>query len=252
VEQDAETPGSVLAAKVVAHGIGAGVGLLIGGPPGAVVGAMMTPPLEVILRRGDRRMWENMTRVLDEAADAADMAPDEIADLIDRDDRYLTLSAAAVQAAQTTLNDQKVAALARVLADGLRDDARLDVSWLIVQALADLESPHVRVLHLMATELCPPDDWARDGMVSRDLRPPKPGTWREKALQERLPQLGVGLLPVMATLDRHALVFGGALAAAADDRAWVLLDFGRECLRYLDGVAVLGGGAQEAGGPASG
>jgi len=153
------------------------------------------------------------------------MSPDEMAEVIDADDRYLALSAAAIQAALATLNDQRVAALAQALGDGLRDEAQLDTSWLVVQALADLESPHVRVLHLMATEQCPP--------AQRGDQELGPGVWREKALRERLPGLRDGLLPIMATLDRQALVFGGGLAAAVDDRVWSLTDFGRKCLRYL-------------------
>jgi hypothetical protein len=220
-----ETPASVVAGQAVAQGVAVGAGILVGGPFGAVLGAIATPVLELVIRRGNRRSAENVNRVLEDAAKDADMSADEMVDVIGRDDRYLAVSAAAVQAAMTTLDDAKVAALARVLGEALQDEARLDVSWLLIRALADLEAPHVRILRTMATELCPPVDSA----VAL-----RPGIWRLKALQGRLPQLEHGLDPIMATLERHGAVWGKGLAAAADDPVWSLTGFGRGCLRLLE------------------
>ena len=73
-----------------------------------------------------------------------------------------------VQAALTTLNEQWIDALARVLADAKRDDAKIDVGRLVVRALSDLEPAHIAVLQ---------------GMNGREplLRPMSAGLSRERS-----------------------------------------------------------------------
>lgn len=53
----------------------------------------------------------------------------------------------ALLAASDTLNQRKVRALARAVANGLREDgARIDENRLLVFALAQMEEPHIKVL----------------------------------------------------------------------------------------------------------
>jgi hypothetical protein len=50
-----------------------------------------------------------------------------------------------MEAAWSTFEQDRVEALKRVLADGYRDDARIDIDTLVVNALRDLDTPHVQV-----------------------------------------------------------------------------------------------------------
>src|SRR5215218_4855691 len=108
-----ETPGPVMAAKVVSHAIAATAGALLGGGAGAVAGAAFAPVLEEMLRRGDRAYADSVYRALEAASETADMSADEMAGAIRVHDRYLALSTATVQVALNTLNEQKVAGLSR-------------------------------------------------------------------------------------------------------------------------------------------
>ena len=224
-EMEPETPGSVLAGQVVAKGIGAGAGLLIAGPVGAVVGAMVTPVLERIIHEGNRRSAENVYRLIAEAADVADVSADRMAEMLDEDDRYLAISASAVQAALTNLNEQKVTALARALGDGLRDEAKLDMSWLIVLALTDLETPQVRALARFAeypTDLELEDEYPGDALAVSE----SPLRKDRMRFSRSLPA------PILSTLVRHGLVS----QTAGWDGTFVegITDFGRDVLRYLE------------------
>ncbi|MET7969108.1 hypothetical protein [Micromonospora sp. NPDC005305] len=66
------------------------------------------------------------------------------------------LTTRAIQAAYSTMYDQKVKAVAAVLTENLQDDAQLDLGVLAVAALADLEAPHVRVLNAVVNGPLPP------------------------------------------------------------------------------------------------
>lgn len=60
-----------------------------------------------------------------------------------------------IQTAYNTLYEEKVTALTMILVENVRDDARLDISTVIVVTLADLEATHVRVLHAFEREDLP-------------------------------------------------------------------------------------------------
>ena len=55
----------------------------------------------------------------------------------------------AMQAAAATLDEQKVDALARALANGLDDGTKVDYEILVIRALSDLDPVHVRVLRML-------------------------------------------------------------------------------------------------------
>lgn len=199
-----------------------GLGYAVGGPVGALVAAAIKPALELVAVR-ERRGLRNIEKIVESVTEATGLSPDEFAAWANSADGRLMLITSAIQAAYNTLYEQKVAALARVLTENLRDDARLDIGILIVAALADLEAMHVRVLHSMEKQDLP--------------RLPKgehhrPGGAAQSQLEQHFPNLASGILPIVAALERHGLVTEG-LAYDRDNRAWRVTAFGRHCLSYL-------------------
>lgn len=91
------------------------------------------------------------------------------------------LFTSAVESAFNTMNQAKVSALARVLKENLVDDAKIDLAILIVAALSDLDSPHLRVLRAMkldepirlVSEEFAEGVWPLSGLRKRFLRSPR-------------------------------------------------------------------------------
>ena len=142
------------AAEVGGKAVAALVGGAIGGPAGAVVAV----GLESLLKNLILQSWQEISNLrqqsvgdmVQNAAERLEVSPQE---LIERawgsTEKTQLLGDAMYQAAQT-FNLQKIKALARAVANGLRDDdARPDEEMLIVDALANVEEPHIKVLLLL-------------------------------------------------------------------------------------------------------
>jgi hypothetical protein len=206
-----------------------GAGLVIGGPLGALVAAAIKPALELVALR-ERRGLENIERIVEAVAESTGLSPDELAAWARDTDGRLMLTTNVIRTAYNTLYEEKVAALAMILVENLRDDARLDISAVIVATLVDLETTHVRVLHAIEREDLPRRVDDRDHV---------PGVALQSQLEAYFPNLAIGILPIMATLERHKLVAEG-VAQADDDYAWLVTSFGRRCLTYLVDRPLLG------------
>lgn len=130
--------------------LGAAVGAAIGGPVGSVIGAGATRPLtDLVGKAWDElrgRREANAVRVVAKAADQTGTEPGHLLAIALADPDLSRLLNAALQAAAGTLDQEKVDALARCLANGVEDMARVDQEALVVRALADLDPVHVRVL----------------------------------------------------------------------------------------------------------
>jgi hypothetical protein len=172
---------------------GALVGLALGGPQGALAGAAVEPVLELIVSETLTRRRERGQRVLAVASSAAGMPPEELLQRILRDERLLDLAAAVVAAASQTMVDAKIRTLGRALAAGAlaSDDAIVDEQRFLVDTLADLEAPHVRVLHQLSIE--------HDGYGSP--RSPQGGPraygWSTGDLAAHLPGMALVLRPLL-------------------------------------------------------
>lgn len=161
------------------------------------------------------------------AAERADTTPPGLIQWAEVDDRRLGLLADTVQAAWRTLDERKVEALTGVLADGARDDARLDVDRLIARAVASMEAAHIQVLRVMRDDT--------NTHTPREQVEPY-DDWYRVELAAHLPHLGEGVWSVAA--DLFAL---GCLSHGRDaygDRPLIVAPFGLACLRFL----VAGGG----------
>lgn len=149
--------GSSTAVDIVAAVASTGVGVLLGGTPGAMAGAAMQPLLAQALQRAGTEIGllrrQSAAHVLDDAARRLDRSPDDVVELATRSPEAAQLLAESLSAAARTANEQKVRALARALANGLRDDeARPDEEQLIVAALGEVEAPHIKVLTHLGPE----------------------------------------------------------------------------------------------------
>ena len=155
---------------------------------------------------GARRL-EHATETLADAADESGAkAPEEFIEFVKaavRDERHQELLARALTVAQDTAMRDKRRALGRALAAGIAgDDAKIDTELLFIRAVADLDTLHIRLLALMASECLAPD--------SPSGADP-PGGWSQDAVAVRDPGLGDAIPALLTTLLSHGL-------ARAEDR----------------------------------
>jgi hypothetical protein len=209
---------SPIPGQMAAAAAGAVTGLIVGGSLGSVVGAVVVPLFGLVTAR-DQRGVDNVQLLANEAAQQGGWSDDELAATAAADDRRLALTAAAVRGAFNTLDEDKVRALAHVLAEGLGDDALLDRSWLMVTAIDDLEAPHVRTLAAMVE---------RAGEASQPG-----GVWDLHSLMRALPNLARGTTPILATLTRHGLTNIANTFDGGDIGPWKVTEYGQEVLAYL-------------------
>jgi hypothetical protein len=213
---------------------GALVGLALGGPGGAVVGAAVEPMLELIVSETLARRRDRGQRALAVAAAEAAMTPEELLQRIVRDERLLDLAAAVVAAASETMVEAKIRTLGRALAKGARasDDAVVDEQRFLVDTLADLEAPHIRVLHQLSVE--------HEGYGSP--RKPDGGRraygWSTGDLSDELPGMALVLRPVLRALAGRELVRDTAVGTRdyvpGEAERWVVTNFGMQCLVMLE------------------
>ncbi|HEY1215232.1 MAG TPA: hypothetical protein VGE93_16500, partial [Bryobacteraceae bacterium] len=121
------------------------------------------------------------------------------------DPRLLSLTGQAINVAASTVLEQKIRVLGKLVADSVRDDAKVDESVMFLAALQDLEAPHVALLVEM-------------GMVYTYINQAKPNKVEKgeagnyanfrsyKDLQRDMTRYGITLRPALATLERHGLI----------------------------------------------
>jgi len=215
--------------EIVGSLASAALGLAIAGPVGAVVGAIVGPSIPEFIKtleERQRRAGQSADRMLSWTAELTGMSPAELHTWAVHDDERLGLLAATVQAALATLDQAKLRTLAHVLSEAVEDDAKLDLSALMTRTLGDLEPPHIRVLRAMCKETSP---------LPASGESLAEGAWMLSTLEQRFPHLSGGLLPIMATLNRHALVHEGLAGGVegAIDPAWSATEYGVRLLAYL-------------------
>lgn len=189
------------AGGMIGAAAGGVLGWAIGGPPGSfagsVVGAGISPQAERGLRwigeavRTRRiahaaQMFEGTARILD-------VDGDELTAMIGETPARTALAELCLSSAADAVFLDKITALARVLANALDDDTKLDESFLLAAAIGAIEAPHVRALGVMYAK----HPYGEQGPVYR--------TWSEGDLKDRL---GIGAGPlraIMGTLVREGL-----------------------------------------------
>lgn len=213
------------AKKATVQLAGAGIGLAAGGPFGAIVGAASVPIIELVALR-ERRSYRNMEFLIEMVTELCGVSAEEFAAWAQERDERLFLATSALQAAYDTKVESKIRGLARVLAENVQDDARLDLSSLVVAALGELEAPHIRVLHTLVHEVPP--------ATSQNIRT-EDDAWHCAQLKEHLPNLADGIMPLIATLFRTGMITEG-ISSEKDNLSWEITRFGINCLNYLHGM----------------
>lgn len=215
------------------------------GAVGGVVAAVATPAVVALLakaaeewRRGSEKRQQ---RVVTEAAAWAGLSAEDLLATVVADPALLLLLSRALAAAAGTVLDAKVVALGRALASGaLADDpAALQGQALIVDVLARLEAPHVRLLDAVAagtTRSGGDVDGPTEVDLAATIHAPVGGGPATG---------GVLLQPLLRTLDGEGLVYQVSIGATWEDRVhdedlpgmqtshWAVTGFGRALLELL-------------------
>jgi hypothetical protein len=209
--------GNVVAALIALAWLSPG-----GALAGAVAAGVLPPYLETFARQALTFPAERTARLLEGAAQEADIPVEDLLEGAGADERRAQLTAEAVAAAQATLLEEKIGVLSRSLAEGLQDDAVVETELLLIRTLADVEKPHLQVLQQIAED-----------------RPAGPITekgWQAADLGQMLPHVAHVLDPVLAVLSRHRLI-DDATRGTYDqphEERWVLTGYGERCLTLLE------------------
>lgn len=155
-DEDGEsTSGQSILPTALATAGGAALGVGLGGPEGAVIGAFAGPYLELLLRRSFAEFGtdaqERVRQMMASARDAAEYTEAELEEHLLETEQTRLLNVNAILGAAGTTWPPKVVALGRVLAAGLiaEDEADIDLQQSAMAAMAELERPHVTLLDLL-------------------------------------------------------------------------------------------------------
>ncbi|MEU0647833.1 hypothetical protein [Streptomyces umbrinus] len=221
---------AAIATRLGSAGVGAGVGLFVAGPFGAVGGALLQEALNEYAPRlidaVDRRRSQAVAQVVAVGANTADMDLDRFSDAIEGSPELLSLLAETVQAAMETPLEAKIYALGVCLGTGVEDDTRDDAARLRVRGLARIEPQEAKLMALLDQ----PNPNGRDPWLG----------WNRDEILEHLPGLAEALDACMALLVAEGLAtdagVGGYGGGGPGREQWNLTDFGRECLRLLQAL----------------
>lgn len=195
-QQTGRDPGRDLAIQTSVAVLVGGAGLL--GPDAGAAATALGPALEgMVTHVVDRLSRRRVGHAAETLADAAEAAGDPVEQLTLKaiaNERREELFIRTITIAQDTALRDKRRALGRALAAGIAgDDAKVDQELLFVRAIADIDTPHIRLLAVMASETISP-------------RSDFPGGWSLDAMAERSPGLGEAVPALVLTLQSHGLV----------------------------------------------
>jgi hypothetical protein len=178
----------------------AGAGLL--SPEAGAAATALTPAMEALLSRvvGSLSQWRlrHAAETLEDAAEAAGEPVGQFAEKAVSDERREELFSRTLLIAQDTALRDKRRALGRALAAGIAgDDAKIDDELLFIRAVADIDTPHIRLLALMAGERISPGK--QSGSVFH-------GGWSLPTIAARDRGLGEAVPALIAILESHGLV----------------------------------------------
>jgi hypothetical protein len=173
-------------ARQVIVGLTAGAVQSYAGPLAGTAASGVAPALlagldYVSASIGKRRIEQAAEALGDAADESGAKTPHEFIDFVQaavRDERRQELLARALAVAQDTALRDKRRALGRALAAGIAgDNAKIDMELLFVTAVASIDTPHIRLLALLAGEpptadssadVDPAEGWSLDAIAGRD------------------------------------------------------------------------------------
>ncbi len=207
-----------LAGAITSIGISAAGGDLVGAA--ATAGGLLVS----LGHRIDQLRAAQAEQVLEEAAGLLG-SRERLAELAGADRVRLELMARIVESAARTPLPDKIHALAKVLAQGVQDDA-VDDAIVIEAALADIEAPHLQLL--LRLEGPAPD--------------PRNAGWSLEDVMQAWPRAMTVAPALMTTLQRHGLIIQMPMPTTLDRLPpvrWRLSNLGYKILE-LTGWSDLG------------
>lgn len=215
---------------------GAAIGFTFGGPVGAASGALV-PIMERLVRLSQKELSAQDSRSVAMwaiAARTAERSADELLDAAQGNEHLTQLGYTAAEAAERSRYPARIVALGRVLAAGIgaTDDAELDHWQLMIDALAEVDRPHLVVLSRFANI---------EGNDQSPVFARRTLSWVDvKALN---PEYGRSISSLLARLERLGLLHAETVATLAGDEGpgdeervgayWRLSDFGCKVLDEL-------------------
>lgn len=229
-ESSADERGIGYVVRALAAGSGATAGLLAAGPAGSAIGAagaqLAVDAVSDLLSAVSARRLARAGVPLVLAAEELEMDVTDLTDHLAADPGYDQVTAICVTAASNTTLEAKLRALAKCLVNGIKDDARLDSEAMLADALAVVETPHLRILEFLNKSY--QDDHARPSLTSVHIE---------------LSELRSNVRPLLSALSGKALVLETPTYRAdlASDRVsaryFQLTEFGHEVLLRIHTAA---------------
>ena len=217
-------------AGVAFHDPGLGLAAV---PVGALAGSVTEEATDAIASLLQQRR-ERVQRFADEAETAAGTQMEELIQQAAADARTLEMLARSVEAASRSLDDQKIDLLARIFVNTVHDPAKVDEANILIEALRQIEAPHLRVLAVLAE----PGPHLVPGRATED-RPRTPENmaripaWRIEDILSADPGLSGAFDALIAKLNALGLVYDEGSGRLDYEPLWFLTPFGRACVRYL-------------------
>jgi hypothetical protein len=217
------TVGPAVTAMMTAFGVAHGVpdAAVAAVPTGAFAGAVTEQGVSLI-----RRLWNDrfarVVRFSETVAAISGSVIEEILQEAQADPEKLELLADAVAAAARSRDASKIDLLARIFVSGLRDDAKVDESVVLIAALSQLEAVHIRVLAVVA-QFNPFAKWTANlfkGALNRDK------------IAKQLPELTPILDGLLAKLQAVGLVYQD-MAGEFGRGEWMITQFGAGAVGFL-------------------
>lgn len=216
-----------LANSAVAAWIGATTGLPDAATTlGGVVGPL-AEELSYAVRKIATVQQAQAQYVITEAANHSDVPVDRLIDDLTRDPVRLQLLLRSLEAAGRAASDTKLRLLAHLLATGAlaQDDTIVSEQTLAVETVAELDTPHFRMLTILALSSPVWWDTERDRDRYRD-------GWPERRIVERSPGLKNALRVLAARLEALGLVERLPFDSNQEP-IWRLTGFGKLCVMAL-------------------
>jgi hypothetical protein len=181
--------------KVVAGGVTSIAGYALGGPVGAVAGAMASPVAERFLTEVHRELFLRGEIVLAAVADESDMDTEQLLALLTDNSELKALFARVVLATSSTALQEKLRGLGRALGRAIVDDTKIDEAFCLVSALDEMELPHFRLL----TKLTVPP-------TGEGVDPERVRGWTRAEILQMAPGMDLVGHSILGVLIRHGLV----------------------------------------------
>jgi hypothetical protein len=209
-------------------------GMMIAGPEGGLIAGTAAAVVQHVVREEMARRFQRAADVVEIAATEAQMTPEELLERIRADDRLLELAASVIAAAAETALKTKVRLLGRALARGTlaADDATIDHERFMVDTLAALEAPHLRVLQQINQR------YSGYGRRTTPDGQRQAHGWTFEALASRQPGLRPVIRPILSVLTAQALIFDTAVGtwgySSGKSERWIITEYGRRFLDLLE------------------